>query len=191
MYLHRSNPPKRSSPPIFVPNLEDPKEIISRTDLQGNILFYNKNFAKVSGYSREELLNAPHNILRHPQMPRAIFYLLWRQLLAGIPTKAIIQNLSKEGESYWVSMHLIPLRDAQHQLISFLAQGELTPVPVIQQIQPLYAHILADEKQHGMHHSIKLLSDLLVRQGIASYGDFVHRISLKRREGFLNSLGLF
>jgi len=159
--------------------------IISRTDTQGNILFYNKIFAKVSGYSRDELLYAPHSILRHPDMPKAIFYLLWQQLLAGIPTKAIIKNISKEGDHYWLTLNLTPLRDNSYKIVSFTAQGSQASQFAIDKVAPLYAKILEEEKQHDMHHSIRFLSDYLIEQNIASYNDYVHKITEKRPKGLL------
>ncbi len=190
MYLHHhSIPSKHSTPSVTIP-LEAEQKIISRTDREGKILFYNKNFAKISGYTKEELLGASHNILRHPDMPRAVFYLLWQQLLAGIPTRAVIKNVTKSGEHYWVTLDFNPLYDSNRSIISFLAEGEQSSSLVIQEIEPLYTRILLDEKRHGMHHSIKSLSDHLVAQGIASYNDYIHKITQKKRKGILASLGL-
>lgn len=86
-------------------------EIVSSTDIQGNILFCNDTFCKVSGYSREELLQQPHNILRHPQMPREAFSMLWTALKAGKPWMGMVKNRCKNGDHYWVSAYVTPLRD--------------------------------------------------------------------------------
>jgi len=165
------------------------QEIISRTDSEGNILFYNKTFAKISGYSREELFHAPHNIVRHPDMPKAVFYLIWQRLLTGIPIKTVIKNANKEGEAYWVTLTITPQRDIHHKLISFTAQGFLSDPNVVRMVAPLYAMVLADEKRYSMHHAVQFLSHHLVQQGIASYNDYIHRITQKKPSGILASLG--
>ena len=67
------------------------KFIVSKTDIKGNIIFVNKNFCDVSGYSEEELIGAPHNILRHPDMPRAVFFLVWSTLLRGEPVSGVVK----------------------------------------------------------------------------------------------------
>ena len=160
--------------------------VISRTDFEGNILFYNNNFAKISGYSREELLHAPHSILRHPEMPQAIFYLLWQQLLAGRSTKAIIKNFSKDGNYYWLTLTFTPLKDKDLNIVSFSAHGIQTSQEAIDKIEPLYAKILEYEKHYDMHRSIKFFSDHLTDQNIASYNDYIHKVTNKKREGFFS-----
>ena len=76
------------------------KFIVSKTDINGNITFINKNFCEISGYSEEELIGRPHNILRHSDMPRAIFYLVWNSLLRGEPVLGVVKNLATSGEYY-------------------------------------------------------------------------------------------
>ena len=86
-------------------------EIVSSSDIHGNILFCNETFRRISGYSHDELINQPHNILRHPQMPREAFGMLWTALKAGKPWMGIIINRCKNGDHYWVDAYVTPLRD--------------------------------------------------------------------------------
>lgn len=86
-------------------------EIVSSTDTHGNILFCNETFQRISGYSYSELINQPHNILRHPHMPREAFGMLWTALKAGKPWMGIIKNRCKNGDHYWVDAYVTPLRD--------------------------------------------------------------------------------
>ena len=85
-------------------------EIVSSSDIHGNILFCNETFQRISGYSYDELINQPHNILRHPQMPREAFGMLWTALKAGKPWMGIIVNRCKNGDHYWVDAYETPLR---------------------------------------------------------------------------------
>ncbi|MDD2449755.1 MAG: PAS domain-containing protein [Sulfurimonas sp.] len=76
--------------------------IISRTDLKGNITYANETFCEISGYEADELIGKPHNIVRHPDMPSAIFSELWEALYNGEHWRGIIKNLRKDRGYYWV-----------------------------------------------------------------------------------------
>ena len=78
------------------------KLIISRTDLRGIITYANETFAEISGYSPEELVGKPHNIIRHPDMPKSVFKDLWNSLKQGKTWKGYIKNLRKDKGYYWV-----------------------------------------------------------------------------------------
>jgi len=83
--------------------------IISETDLQGNIVYANDAFCAISGFSRPELIGAPHNIIRNPAMPKEIFQMLWSTIQGGDVFRAIIKNQSKTGEHYWVNATIMPV----------------------------------------------------------------------------------
>lgn len=85
-------------------------EIVSSSNLRGDIEFCNTTFCRISGYTREELVGQPHNILRHPHMPAAAFGLLWAALRAGKPWMGIVKNRCKNGDHYWVDAYITPLR---------------------------------------------------------------------------------
>ncbi|RDV01353.1 methyl-accepting chemotaxis protein [Undibacter mobilis] len=89
--------------------LDDGKTIVSTTDLQGRITYANPYFVEVSGYSKEELLGAPHNILRHPDMPAAAFADLWTTIKAGKPWTGVVKNRCKNGDYYWVFANVTPV----------------------------------------------------------------------------------
>lgn len=86
-------------------------DIVSSSNLRGDIEFCNETFCRISGYSREELLNQPHNILRHPDMPVAAFAMLWTALKAGKPWMGVVKNRCKNGDHYWVDAYITPLRE--------------------------------------------------------------------------------
>lgn len=76
--------------------------IVSSTDLEGRITAANASFVEMSGWSRTELIGAPHSILRHPDMPAAAFKDLWDTLAAGRRWSGYVKNLRKDGRYYWV-----------------------------------------------------------------------------------------
>jgi len=76
--------------------------IISRTDLRGVITYANETFARISGYEVDELVGKPHNIVRHPDMPKSVFKGLWQSLKDGIKWEGAVKNLRKDGGFYWV-----------------------------------------------------------------------------------------
>src|SRR5690606_29189810 len=86
-------------------------EIVSSTDTQGDILFCNDTFCHIAGYTREELINQHHNILRHPHMPKEAFAMLWTALKAGKPWMGMIKNRCKNGDFYWLDAYVTPIRE--------------------------------------------------------------------------------
>lgn len=85
--------------------------IISKTDAKGIITDANEDFVEVSGYSREELIGQPHNILRHPDVPPAAFADLWATVKQGKLWKGIVKNRRKNGDHYWVEANVAPIRE--------------------------------------------------------------------------------
>ncbi len=76
--------------------------IVSRTDLKGIITYANETFAQISGYEIDELIGKPHNIVRHPDMPKSIFKELWETLKKDGLWSGVVKNLRKDEGFYWV-----------------------------------------------------------------------------------------
>ena len=91
--------------------MRDDQLIVSSTDLKGRITHFNRDFVEISGFSEEELLGAPHNLIRHPDMPSAAFADLWQTVQAGRPWTGIVKNRCKNGDFYWVEANISPLRE--------------------------------------------------------------------------------
>ncbi len=83
--------------------------LVSTTDLKGRITYCNPSFIEVSGYSREELLGQPHNLIRHPDMPAEAFRDLWATVQNGKPWGGVVKNRRKNGDHYWVFANVTPL----------------------------------------------------------------------------------
>jgi aerotaxis receptor len=90
-------------------DLPDGEPIVSRTDPGGRITFVNQTFVDISGFSREELMGQPHNIVRHPHMPQAGFANLWATIKAGRPWEGLVKNRTKNGDFYWVRANVTPV----------------------------------------------------------------------------------
>jgi len=89
--------------------LADGKTIVSTTDLQGNIRYANPYFVQVSGFTDDELIGAPQNILRHPDMPVEAFADMWQAIRAGRPWSGMVKNRCKNGDYYWVYANVTPV----------------------------------------------------------------------------------
>ncbi len=161
------------------------KFIVSKTDIKGNIIFTNKNFSEVSGYSESELIGEPHNILRHPDMPKAVFFLVWQSLLSGKSISGVVKNLAKDGRYYWVIADLEPKFNAQGDITSLTAFRRTAPQDVIDATSELYATMLAIEKKHGMEKSIAYLQAFLEEHDI-TYDEFI--AELIKPKGILATL---
>lgn len=93
------------------------QRLISTTDLTGKITYCNKEFIKISGYSEAELLGSPHNLVRHPDMPAAIFGVMWGYLKAGKSWMGVVKNRCKNGDFYWVSAYVTPILEDGRLLV--------------------------------------------------------------------------
>lgn len=103
----------RMNEPVTLHEIEFDEDdvLVSRTDPGGRVVFCNEAFTKISGFTTEELLGAPHNIVRHPHMPPAAFADLWATIKAGRPWHGLVKNRSKSGDHYWVRANVTPVRD--------------------------------------------------------------------------------
>jgi aerotaxis receptor len=86
--------------------------LISGTDAKGNISYCNTAFIEVSGYTKEELIGRPHNMIRHPDMPSAVFKEMWQTISAGHVWMGLVKNRRKDGDHYWVSAFITPVFEA-------------------------------------------------------------------------------
>ena len=119
--------------------------IVSRTDLQGLLTHANDAFVEMSGYSREELIGAPHHILRHPDMPRLAFKGLWDTLTSGQKWHGYVKNLRKDGAHYWVYATAVP--NIRNGVIAGYTSVRRKPSRTrIAELSALYAQWLQEEK---------------------------------------------
>lgn len=147
--------------------------IVSKTDLKGKITYANDLFIELSGYSEEELIGAPHNILRHPDMPRTIFKLLWDKVQAGDEIFAYIKNRTKLNYFYWVHAYITPIIDIKNgAIIGYHSVRRSPSSKGLAIIEPLYHKMLEAEKNGGMQHSLALLETTLSDLKV-TYAEFI------------------
>ena len=145
----------------------DPKRyIVSETDATGKITYVNDYFMEVSGYSEDELIGKPHSIVRHPDMPKVVFKLLWETIKQGKNINAVVKNLAKDGRYYWIFTEFeIRKNTDTGEVIGYHASRKTISKHVIEIIADLYAKLLEIEKKDGVDASEKYLQEFLKEKG--------------------------
>ncbi|PWB24673.1 PAS domain-containing protein [Flavobacterium sp. HTF] len=169
------------------------KVLLSKTDTKGTILYANEAFIDVSGYDEFELIGQPHNVIRHPDMPRVIFKFLWDSIKANQNIHAIIKNMSKTGRFYWVITDFKIISDSDGEIVGFFGTRKSVPEDIIVKfIEPLYKKLLHIEEASGIHASEEYLVGFLEERN-KSYMEYVdHLVATgkddknKVKKGFFN-----
>jgi aerotaxis receptor len=128
--------------------------LVSTTDLKGRILYGNPTFFAVSGYSKDELLGQPHNMIRHPDMPEEAFRDMWHTIASGLPWSAPVKNRRKDGSFYWVMANVTPLMEADAPVGYMSVRTEATRQQ-IQAATALYATMRAEKAQGRLVHTLR------------------------------------
>jgi len=159
----------------------DPKRyIVSETDEKGRITFANDYFMEVSGYTQEELIGKPHNIVRHPDMPKVVFKLLWETISQGKNINAVVENLAKDGSYYWIFTEFEIRKDTDTgKIIGYHAARKSISKHVIDIIADLYAELLQIEKDDSIKAAETYLINFLKDKGddmeFANIMEEIHR----------------
>ena len=154
--------------------------IVSKTDLKGVITYANSVFCRVSGYSEGELLGQPHNIVRHPGMPRCVFKLMWDIIQSGEEMFGYVLNLAKNGDHYWVFAHITPTFDKHGNMIGYHSNRRVPEPSALTSAAEIYNSLLAEENRFpnwrdGMAASGEMLWTLLNKTGM-KYEEWVFSI---------------
>ena len=129
---------------------DDRDFIVSKTDTTGKITYGNQLFITISGYDEADLLNKPHNILRHPNMPASIFKYLWTHIRNKEEVFAYVLNKTKQNDFYWVIAHVTPSFDENSSIIGYHSVRRKPKAKALATIAPLYQSMLAAEKRGGI-----------------------------------------
>ncbi len=124
----------------------DGRVVISQTDLKGIITFANKKFCEVSGYTIEELLGSAHNILRHPDIPKATFQQMWESISQGQTWNGIVKNLRKNGQYYWMDTEIIPIYNHNQEISGYISARRPASRKNIAENEALYKKMITKEK---------------------------------------------
>jgi len=158
--------------------------IISKTDLKGYITYANRCFMEFALYSEQELIGKPHNIIRHPDMPRAVFKLLWDRIQNGKEIFAYVKNLASEGSFYWVYANIAPVYDLNNKLINYMSVRRYPNRNAISFFAQIYKEMCSIEKRvggnKGMEASMAYLQELLRKENI-SYDEFVQNCQFMKK----------
>ena len=146
--------------------------IVSKTDLKGRITYCNEAFIRISGYTEKELLDAPHSILRHEDMPRVVFQLLWERIKDKKPINAYVKNAAKNGDFYWVFANVTASLDDNDNIVGYYSVRRKPSDKGKKAAEGLYAQLLQSEQRDGVEASSKLLNETLKNAGV-SYDEFI------------------
>ncbi len=156
--------------------LSTKRYIVSKTDTKGIILYGNDYFIEISGYIEEELIGQPHSIVRHPDMPKIAFKMMWDRIKQGKNFIAVVKNLSKSGDYYWVVTEFEPKRDPiSNEIISHTAFRKAAPQKAIDTMTPIYAKLLEIEESSSIVESEKYLREFL-EENNTTYDDFINEL---------------
>ncbi|WP_050469856.1 methyl-accepting chemotaxis protein [Herbaspirillum chlorophenolicum] len=162
--------------------LEDSKSIVSKTDLQGNITYVNPYFIEISGFTEAELIGAPQNIVRHPDMPREAFADLWATIKSGLPWNGLVKNRCKNGDFYWVQANVTPVRE-NGQTVGYMSVRTRPSREQVQATDAIYHRFSA-----GQAAGLRIRRGAAVRSGFAGWLLSLRNISIARRLGLVMSV---
>lgn len=118
--------------------------IVSSTDLKGIITYANRKFCEIAGYTKDELTGKNHNIVRHPDMPKAAFQEVWDTIKADKGWTGIVKNLRKDGRYYWVYSYIIPIT-VDGYIVGYTAARRPASKTEIEEVVPLYKDLIEKE----------------------------------------------
>ena len=155
--------------------LSDGESILSTTDLQGRLTYVNQDFIRVSGFTEEELIGAPHILVRHPDMPPEAFADLWATLKEGLPWTGMVKNRRKNGDFYWVLANATPLRQ-NGNVVGYMSVRVKPTRQQVEQATRIYASL-----RENKHHGLKLYRGEVLKTDLVSRVKRMGQMTLKTR----------
>ncbi|RZT05589.1 methyl-accepting chemotaxis sensory transducer with Pas/Pac sensor [Duganella sp. CF402] len=167
----------RNNQPVSNREVEvlDDQAIVSKTDLNGNITYVNPYFTEISGFSEQELIGAPQNIVRHPDMPVEAFADLWASIKSGTPWTGLVKNRCKNGDFYWVRANVTPIRE-NGRTIGFMSVRTRPERQQVAQAEQVY-RTMRTESNHG----IRIKNGQVIEPGVGSLLSRLSHVSLGMR----------
>ncbi len=155
----------------------DDELIVSKTDLRGRITYANDVFLRIACYEEDEIMGKPHNIIRHPDMPRCVFQYLWDTIQDGQEIFAYVVNLARDGAHYWVFAHVTPSFGPNGEIVGYHSNRRTPSRAAVDAVTGVYAELRKVESevsnpvaaiQAGLQRLLAILGDAGV-----SYSEFV------------------
>jgi len=155
--------------------------IVSKTDPRGVITYANDVFLRVAGYTEVEVIGQPHNFIRHPDMPRCVFALLWDTLKSRQEIFAYVVNMAKNGDHYWVFAHVTPSFDPEGRLIGYHSNRRAMYSDALPKVRELYARLRQEEQRQAVpakaaEAGARVLAGILAERQM-DYAEFVFSFS--------------
>jgi len=167
---------KRPEPIDNEIKLSTRRYIVSKTDPKGVIEYGNDYFVEISGYKEAELIGQPHSIIRHPDMPKIVFKMMWDRIQKNQNIMAVVKNLAKDGSYYWVVTEFEAKVDpVTNEPISYTAFRKAAPPKAVEAIAPIYQKLIEIEEKGGMEASEKYLRGFLEEKGV-SYDELINEL---------------
>ncbi|MFA6138935.1 MAG: PAS domain-containing protein [Sulfurimonas sp.] len=145
--------------------------LVTKTDTKGRITYANKAFMDIVGFDEYTLIGTPHNIIRHPDMPKIIFKFLWEYLNDKKEIHAYVKNICVDGSYYWVMANVTPSY-LNGRVVGHHSSRRNPSAKALEVIKPLYKKLLNAERIGGIDASEKIMNDLLKEKGI-QYDEFI------------------
>ncbi|MBK1666185.1 PAS sensor domain-containing protein [Rhodospirillum rubrum] len=171
--------------PVIVPTgverfFGEDEIIVSKTDPRGVIVYANKIFLDIAGFSEKEVIGQPHNMVRHPATPSSIFKLMWDRIQAGHEVFAYVCNMAKNGDHYWVLAHITPSFGADGTILGYHSNRRVPDARSFPEIKDLYTRLLAEEESAGspktrISAGLSFIDRMLDQRGV-SYDRFIHSL---------------
>ena len=158
-----------------VPFTEKDGFIVSKTDLKGNITYVNRTFMRIADYGPHELIGQPHNIIRHPDMPKAAFRLLWDTLKRGEEWFGFVKNLTSNGDHYWVFANITTDLHDGRPVGYYSVRRPILHREVLKDVEALYAQMRQIESAQGIDAALEHLNALLRDQNL-TYRQFALKL---------------
>lgn len=140
--------------------------LVTKTDPRGVITYANENFVEISGFTRDELIGSQHNIIRHPEMPRAVFKLMWDFISNGNELFAYVKNRCKDSGFYWVLAHVTPTFDSSGQIIGYHSNRrspQRESIPIIEELYLMLCQVeeaAGNNRRQGLESSYQMLQEV-------------------------------
>lgn len=160
----------------------DRSSIVSKTDLSGRITYANEIFCNISGYAQDELVGKPHNIVRHPEMPKMLFREMWATILDKKPWQGIVKNRKKDGSFYIAEATISPILNHKGEIEEFIAiRNDITEIVTLQsELEETQREIILKMGEIGEAHSEE--TGFHVKRVAAYSGLLGKRYGLSKRE---------
>lgn len=155
--------------------LDPNKVLLSITDTKGVIEYGNEDYVEVSGYEEFELVGSQHNIVRHPDMPKVVFKLMWDRLQKEENIVAIVKNMAKTGRYYWVMTDFVVRKDEQGNVTGYKAFRKPAPRKAVEAMIPFYKKLRDIEDFRGVDASLNFFNGYFEGRD-TNYDDFIEKL---------------